>query len=195
MTAPPPGWEGILDPGEAILWQGAPDRRWRREDIIMPYTVIGALLILFYLVWVLLGLGLLDGRAPMDQMHIMALLPMPLVGAGLIWPHLARSIGRRAQFYTLTDRRAFIGEAAYLTRNRASYPIHPDIPLMFVPGPPDTVWFALRVRAGHLERIGFQRLDDGRAVYDLIRSLMDCQTEPQTGLPAGPRLAEDGPSR
>lgn len=131
----------------------------------------------------LLGLGLLDGRAPMTQMHFMMLLPMPLVGIGLILDHLRRSIERRAQYYTLTNRRAFIGEAACFTRNLASYSLTADIPLMLVPGPPDSVYFALQVRAGEMERVGFQRLEDGREVYGLIRDL------------TGPHLAEGGPSR
>jgi hypothetical protein len=171
-AAPPPeGWEGILDPGERILWQGRPAPRPAalpargRRNRIMPFAVIafsifwmvqamqaGGVLWLFGLVFLYIGIRELRRR-----------------------PEVRRDVLPET-FYTLTDRRAFIATDLGGKRDLRSYPIDRDTVVELVDGRPGSVYFATAPVAGGLlggirSRIGFELVEDARSVYALIREI------------------------
>jgi hypothetical protein len=166
----PEGWEGILDPGERILWQGrpaprpAPPARGRRGRI-MPFAVIafsifwmvqamqaGGVLWMFGLVFLYIGLRELR-RRPADRQDALS-----------------------GTFYTLTDRRAFIATDRGGRRELHSYPIDSDTVVELVDGIPGSVYFATAPAAGGIlggirSRIGFELVEDARSVYARIREI------------------------
>lgn len=157
----PEGWEGILDPGEHIIWQGSPMPRpglpvRRSRDRIMPFVVIafsifwiaqamqaGGVIWLFGLVFLYIGFRELrrPPRQPTD--------------------HLSGT------FYTLTDRRAFIATDIAGKRDLRSYPITKDTVIELVDGVPGSVYFT--TDSGF--RVGFELVEDARSVYARIRDI------------------------
>ena len=157
----PEGWEGILDPGEQILWQGqpvprsAPPARSGRGRI-MPFVVIafaifwmfqamqaGGVLWLFGLVFLYIGVRELrrPPRQPTD----------PFSGI----------------FYTLTDRRAFIATDIAGKRDLRSYPITKETVVELADGVPGSVYFTTDSGL----RVGFELVEDARSVYARIRDI------------------------
>lgn len=170
----PAGWDGILDPGETILWQGRPDGK----VIILAKNIVTLLFGLFFggfaLFWVVMA-GAMGGG-----MFALFGVPHFLVGAGIVWGAIYWGpYKQRRTWYTLTDRRALIAtELPIRGRRLKSWPINPDTPIDFQPGPPASVFFASEMKRGEHSSyqvpIGFERIEDGDTVYRLIRSI---QTE------------------
>lgn len=169
-TETPPGWEGLLDPGERILWQGRPGTAVRlgASDIFM--MVFGTFFAGFALFWMFMaslagGLFWLFG-----SIHF-------AVGLGIIlWPVLGRPYVRRHTWYTLTDNRAFIArDLPVKGRSLKSYPITAETTLTLEDHQPGTVIFASEWRRGkngnYETKIGFKDIDDARAVYALMRGI------------------------
>lgn len=50
-AAIPPGWEGILEPGERILWQGQPDSGIRLDGFDLRRALPGLAMAAFALFW------------------------------------------------------------------------------------------------------------------------------------------------
>lgn len=92
-------WEGILEAGEEILWQGRPDAVFAitREDVI-PLAFSG-----FALLW--MGIAATAGAFfwMFGLIHFSAGLAMTAYAA------LRDTLARRYSYYTLTSRRAIIG--------------------------------------------------------------------------------------
>jgi hypothetical protein len=166
----PEGWEGILDPGEQILWQGSPVPRpgpplRRRRDRLMPFAIIafsifwmiqamqaGGILWLFGLVFLYLGVREFR-RQPARARDALA-----------------------GTFYTLTDRRAFIATEIGGKRDLKSYPIGKDTVVELVDGVPGSVYFSTGAAGdssfgGIRFRAGFELVEDARSVYARIREI------------------------
>jgi hypothetical protein len=157
----PEGWEGILDPGEQILWQGKPTPRQASparsgRDRIMPFVIIafsifwiaqamqaGGVIWLFGLIFLYIGFRelRLPPRQPKDTLSV--------------------------TFYTLTDRRAFIATDIGGKRDLRSYPITKDTVIELVDGVPGSVYFT----NGSGLRVGFELVEDARSVYARIRDI------------------------
>ena len=173
--APQSGWEGLLDPGETILWQGRPGARIRLGigDIVL--MVFGTFFAGFALVWMALVSGVGGLFWVFGMIHFM-------VGLGIIcWPLLGRPYLRRHTWYTLTDARAFIAtELPLKGKQLKSYAITPDNQLTLEDGPPGSVIFASEWRRGkkgsYETRIGFHDIDEARKVYGLMRGIQRGQT-------------------
>lgn len=172
-----PGWEGILDPGERVLWQGRPDGELRADLSDLRRTVFGAVFALAGLAWTVAVLrqGVPNG--------LMALV-MPLAGLAFAALGLNLATGgipfgvlrRRATSYTLTDRRAIVATEWLGRRRMQSFPLGPDTHATLDDGPPPAIWFARRfvtVDEGSVRtRQGFTHMGaDARQVYDLIRRI------------------------
>ncbi|MEL7166658.1 MAG: hypothetical protein AAGL96_14400 [Pseudomonadota bacterium] len=161
-------WQGLLDPDERIIWQGQPSRRVQLE-FESVFSVI------FMAVWTgipLFALITQPGSAVL-------IIPVLFVGIGayfFVGQHFWAAFQRRRTFYTLTNTRAFIGHAALTGRTLDSYPITQDTPLQLDEGRARAVWFATGPKTHMFSNartapIGFQRLDDPRAVYQLLRNV------------------------
>ena len=170
MTAP--GWEGILDEGERILWQGRPDTRITLRPANIAGMVFGIFFAGFALFW-MVGVARAGGGAfwMFGLLHFS--VGLAIIFAPILWDPYKRS----RTWYTLTDRRAFIATDLPLQGKKLkSYPIDEDTLLEFTPGEPATVSFAQETRRGnngrrYTVRIGFERIPDGERVYRLIRDI------------------------
>jgi hypothetical protein len=177
MTAAPPGWEGILDPGERILWQGRPDGRIAVTGEGIVQSVFGVFFLGFALFWTGAAFWMTAGSGtPLDFLFPLFGLPFIAVGSYLVFGHwLWSAYARRHSWYTLTDRRAIIATAYFGKKALQSWPIAPDTRLDLIEGPPDTIWFAewtTRTKNGtQRHRRGFERIEDGRRVLNLMRQV------------------------
>jgi hypothetical protein len=163
-------WEGILGPGEEIVWQGAPVQGlfWqfdRRKTIAAIVAAAGALALLAF---TYRPAG--DGSGN----PILVFLAWGVIAAVL---YHARSFwDRRRTFYTLTNQRAFIATWHFGVQTLRAYPIATMRPLRLVDTRPGHVWFdhdtVERKRQGTWEteivEVGFQTLANPREVHDLL---------------------------
>ena len=176
MTDAAPGWEGYLEPGERVLWQGRPRGGidWRR--FAGQRTVIGLVFMGFALFWVISAFragasGLLGAVFPLFGLPFVW-LGFRIAGGEELW----RAWLRRRSWYTLTDRRAMIATEAFGRRGLESWPITAQSILEFEEGPPATIWFAERGRRGPGQtpadrRVGFVGIDDGAQVLRMMRQV------------------------
>jgi len=170
-----PGWEGILDDDEQILWQDRPDGRviWRVGN------VMGLLFGLFFagiaLVWMVLAASGGGFFWMFGLIHF-------FVGLGVAFGSIYwNAIRRRNSWYTLTNKRAFIASQLPLAGKKLkSWPITAGTVLEFRDGDPATIYFANEIRRnGNGTRkvnIGFERIKDGREVYQKLRDVQKSAT-------------------
>ena len=154
-TAIPAGWEGVMVPGERILWQGRPLRRigWKRlaPALLAALVLAVAGIVLSGLtggVLILAGLGL---------------------AAAAFW---AERLQRTGTAFTLSTRAAYIARRHPLKgRQIDTYPITADMPLRLVGGDKaGGVIFASRPRGTKTEEIGFQGILDAPEVFAILRN-------------------------
>lgn len=170
------GWEGILDKGEKILWQGRPDGKIHMK--IGNYASFGFGLIFagFAVFWMVMASSAGGGFWMFGLIHF-------FVGIGLSFGSIFWSAyKRRNSWYTLTDKRAFIASDLPLKgRSLNSYPIKADTVLEYQQGAFSTIHFSEETRRGNKGRrytvkIGFERIGDGDKVYRLMRDVQKADT-------------------
>jgi hypothetical protein len=165
----PAGWEGILSPGERILWQGRPNARFTLRGHSLALVFVGGVFTAVALLFIAVGIAVGD--------LIFALFPLIHLGAGLammIGPPLFGAHARRNTWYTLTDRRAVIATDFWPKgRDMALYDIGPDSPLRLIDRPFPGVHFAMhhhRTKTGtRVVPFGFDRITDAKQVFDLMQ--------------------------
>lgn len=166
----PAGWEGILDPGERILWQGrpVPGIVWRPQQLVA--LLFGLAFAGFALFWMLMAASAGGFFWMFGLIHFSVGLTVSF--GPFFWP----AYMRRHTWYTLTDRRAFIAtDMPLLGRRLKSFPIERDTVLSYDAGTPATIHFAQVVRrtknGTSRTDIGFVRVPDGPEVYALMRQI------------------------
>jgi hypothetical protein len=164
-----PGWEGLLDPGERIVWQGRPDQGFDVPAREIPQVIFALFFAGFAVFWMSKAAQAGGGFWMFGLIHFS-------VGLGIAGKALfGTTLRRRRSWYTLTDRRAFIAtDLPMKGRELKSYPLTPDSPVSYRAGPLATIHFARERRTGDKGRIytvniGFERIADGEAVVALIR--------------------------
>ena len=167
---PPPGWEGLLDPGERIVWQGRPEPGYQFRPEKLVVAVFGLFFAGFALFWMVMA-SLAGGLFWMFGLIHFA------VGVGLTVSSIFGDTFRlRRTWYTLTDRRAFVATDMPLRgRQLQSYPITAETRIDYLSGSPATIHFARERRAGnkgnsYMVNIGFERIADGDKVMALLRA-------------------------
>ena len=169
----PAGWEGIIDPGERILWQGAPDTAVRFSLTQLPEVLFGMLFSGFALFWMYMA-----SMAP--GLFWMFGLPLFLVGFGVILrSNYLAAKRRRFTYYTLTSRRAIVATSyPFSKRKLHSYPITASTTLELEEedGQIGTILFLrMQWRDSDGDRrsrnVGFERIPDARKVYALMRQI------------------------
>lgn len=169
------GWEGILDEGENILWQGRPD-----AAVVLTVTNVGVFLFGlafagFALFWMIMASQAGGGFWMFGLIHFFA-------GLGISFGAMFWNAWRRKHtWYTLTDRRAFIAtDIPFKGRKLASYPITSDTVIEYKAGGLATLHFAREMRQGNKRNyhvpVGFERVADGDVVYRLMRDIQGRQT-------------------
>ena len=173
MTAPT-GWEGILDTGEKILWQGRPDGKIVFRPANIATFLFGLVFAGFALFWMIMASAAGGFFWAFGLIHFS-------VGLGLSFGAIFWGVFvRRYTWYTLTDRRAFIATDMPISRRSLkSYPITDDTVLDFAPGSLASVWFYEKVRRNKntstRKKIGFERITDGEEVYRMFRDIQEQQ--------------------
>ncbi len=162
------GWDGILQDGERIVWQGRPDTAVALSVRSMGMAVIGFIFAGFSIFW-------MAGAAAAGEPYWWLGFVHFFVGDGIILYALFWSSFVRARsWYTLTNQRAFIATDLPLRGRRLDdYPIEPDMPLGWGDGTLGTVWFGFdkhQARVGRRARqIGFERIADAKEVYAMMQ--------------------------
>ena len=166
----PAGWEGILEEGEKILWQGRPDGRLRIGLRHVASFLFGLLFAGFALLWMIMAAAAGGLFWSFGLIHF-------TIGLGVaLGPLAADVIRRRNTWYTLTDRRAFIAtDLPLVGRGLKSWPITPNMPLELAGDDPPSLFFAEEYRRGrHGPRrvpVGFEAIPDAPEVMALIRKI------------------------
>jgi hypothetical protein len=160
-------WQGILEPGETILWQGAPDTGRILTPIPLKHLAGFAVLL------AAAGIADLSGKGIGDGMLALRLL---VLGVLLVvaWQAI-RFWDRRRNFYTLTDRRAIIGTWKFGIRNLQTVGLFTDAPLILSERGESWLSFATENKSvgGDIERVevGFRGLRDPQVPWRIIRDL------------------------
>lgn len=172
MSDAPAGWEDIFEPGEVLLWQGRPDTAivWQKRHILPVILGLGVACI--GIIWISL--------TPLGNGYTIIMgLGLLLLAAFLsIAPPVMASMVRKATWYSLSNKRAFIAmNREQIGPKLSAYVIEPDFDIKFDGNDPATIMFAIEIRqpgnASYLSKISFDRIKDGQHVYDLMRDIQE----------------------
>lgn len=171
------GWQGILEDGETVRWQGQPDPATDWSELRPQKVLFGLVFAGFAIFWIAMALGQVPGSSFMGIVFPLFGLPFLVIGLreaglGVLWA----AYRRRHTWYSLTNRRAFIATDLFGRRDLEAYPIGPATVLDLQDGKQTGhIWFATDFvktqRGSKRRRIGFTHLNDSRAVYDLMRQM------------------------
>ncbi|MCA2013863.1 hypothetical protein [Pararhodobacter sp. CCB-MM2] len=185
MTNQPAGWEGLLEDGETILWQGQPATGVIWRDLISLETVIGAFFTVFSGGWVI-GTGVMVGSFGAADPFAYLFLLFPLAGTLFLAIGLYLLVGRLFMdsyqrgktWYTLTNRAAFIATETFGRRRLQRCGIEQMRGFDLVDQHPGTIWFGYsairssngngRVVATRTGRLGFRQIPNPREVWTLM---------------------------
>lgn len=164
------GWDGILDPGEEILWQGRPDPGFAIPPGNIGKAVFGMFFAGFATFWMVMA-SMAPGPFWMFGL-IFFFAGLGIIAEALILP----TYRRRNTWYTLTNQRAFIASRSLTgARKLDAHPVTEQTRLSLSDGHLGAVHFAEEVkhsRNGTIRTaIGFERIPDAREVYALLRQI------------------------
>lgn len=178
-------WDDYLDPGERLLWTGAPVTGLRFTPGAIATSFGSLFLLAFAVFWTAgAGMGIWSGEwRNADGFLALFFFAFPLFGLPFIAVGLYGVVGhyftdarKRARTrYALTTRRALIAVDGR-ERLLRSWPIAPGTVIDFHPGPEASIRFATEV---HVDsegdkthtRTGFELIPDGDTVMRLIRQI------------------------
>ncbi|PRY24331.1 hypothetical protein CLV78_103197 [Aliiruegeria haliotis] len=176
MSDAPPGWDGLLDDGEEILWQGRPSGQVSFRGLEPGNVLTGLVMFGFAVFWISGAM-----RASIGDGNIFGII-FPLFGLPFLWVGFDKAGGkvlidayrRKRSWYTLTNRRAFIATEILGQRDRNSWPIHAGTVLDLEDGALQSIRFADRRKTARGQnRIGFELIPDGREVLGLMRQIQN----------------------
>lgn len=167
-------WEEYLEPGETLLWEGAPARGVRVTGSGVVMSIFGLLFLGFSVFWVSMATSMTMGMGGWAAFPFFG-VPFVLIGLWLVFGHWAfDAYKRKRSRYAVTSRRALIARKLY-GRKMHSYPITRQSQIRLIKGKLDTVNFAEITRNGkngtYVVPIGFRYISDGKKVYDLLREI------------------------
>lgn len=170
MRSDKTGWEGILEIGEDILWQGRPQVRFRIKPFQIAAVIFGMAFSGFALFWMIMASQSGGFFWMFGLLHFFVGLS---IGIG---PVLINNLRLRGTWYTLTDRRAFIAsEMPVMGRRIKSYQINAGTVLELKQSNPPSVYFAHEIKQGQQKSyqvgIGFEGIQDGVQVMAMMRDI------------------------
>lgn len=170
-------WDGILRPTERILWQGAPQSGEPYLQAHPAGRVIGLFLIVGFAVYSFRKIG--SAQSEGEALLLYAISGIFIVGLllHLIGTPLLDAYKVRNRFYTLTNRRAFIGSTAFGRRSLDQWPVDRAMKIELEDGILGHVHFAertFRTRWGTgIEKIGFRNIPDAAHVHSLMLKVQE----------------------
>ena len=175
-------WQDVFEPGEKLLWEGAPEPMGipglggiALSVFGMPFFGAG----LFILYTALTGQTIADegGGEPWSGFWLFMFgTPFFLVGTGLcLGPWFFYATAHKFTSYALSSHAGYVA-TNFLRRRMKMYPIDPNMEIELELGRHSSVFFhksQYKDSDGDIveSRIGFENIRDGRGVYDLIRSV------------------------
>lgn len=161
-------WDGLLDPNERIIWQGQPSTRVRLE-------FESVFSVLFMMVWGGIPLFMVILEPSVLLLGVPALF-LAIAFYFFVGQHFWAAFQRSRTFYSLSNARAFIARRSWSGRKLDSYPITASTNIRLDEGRDKAVWFythhGRQMFSNKTERpIGFERLDNPREVYQLLRTI------------------------
>lgn len=175
------GWEDYFDPGEMLIWQGAPERRSRLTPTMIGLAIFGTPFLMAGLGVSFGGLAFMlgfdFGWAKAAGGFFMFLFGMPFMGAGagmVFGPYYAQSRAHKYVRYALTDRRAYIASNWWKRRKMEVLTIARDAPVTIEND--RSVYFHTIVGTDSdgdrsTERKGFENIADAIKIYRLLREI------------------------
>ena len=168
MTRPEnhPDWQGVLEDGERILWQGRPDPGIRFEAEDLPQTLMGLFMAAFALFWM--------WNAAMGGIVFALFGSIFLVigGRQALQGNVIAAYIRSRTWYTLTDRRAIIAtDMPVQGRRLTSYPLTPETEAQLVDGDPGSILFGAGFGRRADQRAGFKLIPDARGVWSMMQQV------------------------
>ncbi len=163
-------WDSILDPNEKIVWQGRPSPKFKLKPFQLFEAIFGLFFSCFALFWMIMAARTGGVFWMFGLLHFS-------VGIGVVFHALFwASFKRKRTWYTLSDRRAFIGtDLPIKGKNLKTYPINQDTHLELEAGSLASVYFATSVKprfgSNSPAQIGFERIPDGAEVFRKLRDI------------------------
>jgi hypothetical protein len=184
MTALQDSWDAYLQPGERILWEGAPLPGIRNRVRLAFLSLFGVPFLIFGLGGTGVGLRhvFLKGDVWIGLITLALGLIFALVGYALVlhqWVDAARA--HRRTRYALSTRAAYVARTGR-KRHLHCYPILPKTALELDQCDDyDNLWFHSRSEDDSdggitTTRIGFEGIRDCAEVYRLMRGIQTGQT-------------------
>ncbi|MCU0905599.1 MAG: hypothetical protein MUE83_17285 [Tabrizicola sp.] len=179
MADAPDSWDAYLQPGERILWEGAPLPGIRNRGRLTFLSIFGFPFLIFGLGGTGVGLRYVfwKGEVWIGLITLALGLVFALVGYTLVlhqWIDAARA--HRTTRYAVSTRCAYVARQSR-KRSLESYPILAKTALEIDHcSGYDNVWFHARSEddsdgAITTSRIGFEGIRDGTEVYRLMRGI------------------------
>ncbi len=169
----PDPWQGILEPGEEILWQGRPDTRLRFDFSQPMLLLMGVFFMGFSLFWMSMAMR---GGGPF---WMFGLLFFGIGFFNAIGVHFWKTYKRTGTYYTLTNKRGFIATNLMGIKTLKSHDITADTVLELAEGKFDTVTFAQDRKSGkngsYLVPVRFEYIENGRDVFGKIRNIQQAK--------------------
>ena len=180
MTAP--GWEGILDEGEEILWQGrpAPGIDWRA--MLNAHVFVGLFVAGFGVFWTIMAVSMMAGAG--SGPPLLFRLVFPLFGEVFVFTAMRNVMKKpldayrrqKGTFYTLSNKAAYVATDIGGKRSLDRYLLADMDRLRLVDGAPGSVMFGTTSDQGRVPgsgEPGFLRLSDARDVFGRVRDARD----------------------
>lgn len=181
MSAPGNNWDGLLAPGEEILWQGQPHARIDWSGLLHPLTFMGVIFTGFSLFWIGMATAMTaNGNVPFPfQLFPLFGLPFLAVGLWMLGGRLVFDAWLRGNsWYTLTSQTAFIARNAFGRKTLESWPLADMDRIVWQDGRPGSIIFHMKHGAGvrhgrngaPIRLLGFHQIDESQHVYGMMRS-------------------------
>lgn len=162
-----PSWDGILQDGEELLWQGR-SRPHHETPFWLSAAIYGAAMCLSVGIDAALGADRFGAYGTVFIFLVLA-TAITLIRPGRFWRR------QKPHFYSLSNRRAFRGEIGPSGDYRlVSWPISPETSFRLTDGhPPSIRFYEGRHASGRRPRYHevFEAVPDAKKVYKLLESI------------------------
>lgn len=161
-----PDWQGVLDDGERILWQGRPDPGIRFEAEDIPQTLMGLFMAAFALFW------MWNAAQGSVIFALFGSVFLVIGGRQALQGNVIAAYIRSRTWYTLTNRRAIIAtDMPVQGRRLSSYPLTPQTETQLVDGDPGSILFGQSLNSKADRRAGFKLIPDARGVWAMMQTV------------------------
>lgn len=172
---PEEAWKPYLQSGERILWTGAPATGLRFRPRNLALSLFGLFFFAFSAFWIRMASSMMSDIEGIFAVFPWFGLPFALVGLHMLLGQYFWDAYRRSKTtYAISNKHAFIA-SRHLGQSVKTYPIGRDASLDYEPGDEANLFFTSRMvrtkNGSYEQRIGFEYISDGDAVYRIIRDV------------------------